>query len=86
MKNAGWMFTLVPVALLGCADEPSEITTALRVDQLELGSGGTPYFASGTLGRAASTQLATAAEAQAALAEVLPALAETLGTGRKALR
>ncbi len=86
MKNAGWMFTLVPVALLGCADEPSEITTALRVDQLELGSGGTPYFASGTLGRAASTQLATAAEAQAALAEVLPALAETLGVPGAELR
>lgn len=80
MKNAGWMFTLVPVALLGCtAEEPSESTTEVRVEQLATTADSTPYFAAGSLGKATSTQLATAELAQAALAQALPGIAETLG-------
>jgi vibriolysin len=56
------------------ADDPG---AGYRVDRIEVASHGAPYFVNGQLGRAA-TRIADVAAAPAALAGVLPAIADTL--------
>lgn len=85
MNKAGLLAcTLAPVALLGCIGQPPEDPTGVRVDQLAATSDGTPYFVSGSLGKVTGT-INSPAQAQQAIAGVLPAIAETLGVSAEDL-
>jgi MYXO-CTERM domain-containing protein len=77
MNKLGLMAcTLAPLALLGCSTQPE--STAFRVEQLEVAGNQTPYFVRGALGQVTET-IHSAAQAQQAIAGVLPDIAETLG-------
>lgn len=78
MNKLGLMAcTLAPLALLGCSTQPPE-STAFRVEQLEVTGNNNPYFVRGALGQVTET-IHSAAQAQQAIAGVLPDIAETLG-------
>jgi Zn-dependent metalloprotease len=76
MNKVGLM-ALAP-ALFGCTGLPAETSTSFQVDQIEVARDGSPYFLRGALGQVTAPMIDSAG-AQAALAGVLPAIAETLG-------
>lgn len=77
MNKLGLMAcTLAPAALLGCSTQQE--STAFRVEQLEVAGNNSPYLVRGDLGQVTET-IYSAAQAQQAIAGVLPDIAETLG-------
>lgn len=79
MNKAGLLAsTLAAAALGGCIDLPTESSTALRVERIEVARDGQPYFVRGELGQVAAP-IVDVAQAHEALASVLPAIADTLG-------
>jgi len=78
MNKAGLLAsTLAAAALGGCIDLPTESSTALRVERIEVARDGQPYFVRGELGQVAP--IVDVARAHEAIAGVLPAIADTLG-------
>jgi len=70
--------TVAAAALAGCLGQPTEISTALRVERIEVASDGLPYFVGGELGQVTGP-IDDVAGVHAAIAGVLPAIADTLG-------
>src|SRR4051812_16578438 len=70
--------TFAAASLWGCLDQPTESSTAVRVDQIERTGDGLPYFVRGELGQVAAP-INDVARVHEAIAGVLPAIADTLG-------
>ena len=79
MRQAGLFASiLAAAALTGCVDLPTEGSTAIHADQIEVARDGIPYFLRGDLGQV-TAPIDTLAQAQAAIAGVLPAIASRMG-------